>query len=680
MSQDPLRNKVRYLYKKYNRQFTAELKTALTDGLDVSIDRATNKCHFIDVDECSDPSLNNCEFECQNLDFEIFVTECIFTKNKNLPEKCQSPATQTYQCSDQCSDPNRQPCPTGSFCQNHKNSEFTCVDIDECAAGTHTCLDGEKCTNLVGKRPYVCLNINECETGQHTCETEFETCLDLEPDVNDGKKFTCVDKNECQDGTHTCKSNQICRNQEKGYTCEIVLRRCEDENNQYCPVDGSRCVNIPSGIECVDVDECDDFIHDCTFDQECVNEDVFDIFNFEKVKYRCVEATTEEVISTTNPVTTTKKATTTAPKTTQKASTASTKFIPVNECETGLHQCIASEICIDTYDGYNCESKNCKNDQIGCNQFSRCEKVNTGNYNDIYEYATVYGDYYLSAEPDYTCVDIDECLENLDDCRDDQICINEKNGFTCLERRTTTEIPNVVEEDTTTVKITPAAIVKPTTKPVPNIPNDANCGSNLVSYFQSSPCAFLLRCYYDRYSNYQNICPSLCQSMLDNYQLSDCESPRPPNSLPDFYGFNSVKINANQTTCLCDNFDSRLGNMTSCDESVLIHPRIVCLELTQVVQEEEESTPEPTTTQLPEFDYVTDYEAYANDPELYPDQAPDDESPGDSASSSSVSTTTVFAETEDVVVTEFVETDSTDNFENVTSFPEYEGSASDSGF
>ncbi|CBY30759.1 unnamed protein product, partial [Oikopleura dioica] len=143
---------------------------------------------------------------------------------------------------------------------------YTCIDINECAVGSHQCLTGY-CVNEDGS--YSC--VNECNDpticGEHgrcvvdhtgefayifdnTANTAGELCvcdewyeLDDPADPVSG----CVDINECSDDTYCGDPPAVCENLDGGVNC-------------YCPkgyFDSEKNPSTPE-VVCQDIDECDD--------------------------------------------------------------------------------------------------------------------------------------------------------------------------------------------------------------------------------------------------------------------------------------------------------------------------------------------------------------------------------------------------------------------------------------
>ena len=68
-----------------------------------------------------------------------------------------------------------------------------CLDIDECAEGTHLC--DQTCTNMIGS--YSC-----------SCDSSYRLA---------SNRLSCTDIDECTEGTNGCA--QICINHVGNYTC-----------------------------------------------------------------------------------------------------------------------------------------------------------------------------------------------------------------------------------------------------------------------------------------------------------------------------------------------------------------------------------------------------------------------------------------------------------------------------
>ena len=186
-----------------------------------------------------------------------------------------------------------------------------CVDIDECATGTHDCAVAAICTNTPGsfscacREGWVgdgktCADVDECADGTAACHRQADCentegayeCACREGWVGDGK--TCEDVDECADGTAACDENASCLNTEGAYECacndgfEGDGKDCQDvdecaDGTAACD-ENATCLNTEGAYECAcndgfegdgkdcqDVDECALETHDCPEDMTCKN-------------------------------------------------------------------------------------------------------------------------------------------------------------------------------------------------------------------------------------------------------------------------------------------------------------------------------------------------------------------------------------------------------------------------
>ncbi len=112
-----------------------------------------------------------------------------------------------------------------------------CVDVDECAVGTHTCDPEAACVNEPGA--YRCLcpagfsgrdcdNIDECAEGLDDCDP-IATCIDTEgayrcrcPEGSIGDGVVCEDIDECALGLHDCSQPAACIDEAPGFRCALA--------------------------------------------------------------------------------------------------------------------------------------------------------------------------------------------------------------------------------------------------------------------------------------------------------------------------------------------------------------------------------------------------------------------------------------------------------------------------
>jgi hypothetical protein len=147
------------------------------------------------------------------------------------------------------------------------NATTPCLDIDECALGTHDCHESTVCVNVPGR--FSC----ECLSGY-----KKEEIWQLDGAVR------CVDDDECAI-YNRCWPHGTCVNMIGTYVCQCNtgyvangLRQCVDidECNEKerltpaCP-NGFSCVNYDGGHTCNDHDDCGHGTHSCPVGYDCVN-------------------------------------------------------------------------------------------------------------------------------------------------------------------------------------------------------------------------------------------------------------------------------------------------------------------------------------------------------------------------------------------------------------------------
>ena len=197
----------------------------------------------VDVDECSDPALNDCDSNafCTNVDGG-FVCEC---------DPGYQGTGQLCSDVDECSDPALNECDPNAACINEIGSYICqcdsgfegdgqlCVDVDECSdPALNECDSNAACINEIGS--YIC----QCDSG-------FE---------GDGQ--LCVDVDECSDpALNDCDVNAACANEDGGYACACNpgfegdgetcdVAGCPAEVSDLCSVNAS-CQEVDGAYACV---------------------------------------------------------------------------------------------------------------------------------------------------------------------------------------------------------------------------------------------------------------------------------------------------------------------------------------------------------------------------------------------------------------------------------------------
>ena len=138
---------------------------------------------------------------------------------------------------------------------------FGRTDADECLLRVHACHGNAQCLNTNGSYTcaceegyeglgrFFCINIDECALGTHTCDSKSSVCRDTRGGfqcpcrpgfVGMGKGKPCSDIDECRYmDMFGCHANSSCRNYPGGFACECSAGFTGD------------------GHQCDDVDECD---------------------------------------------------------------------------------------------------------------------------------------------------------------------------------------------------------------------------------------------------------------------------------------------------------------------------------------------------------------------------------------------------------------------------------------
>eukprot|EP00122_Pirum_gemmata_P014732 Pgem_evm1s13743 len=264
--------------KQKNNKCLEDSDVCLLNSRDLKCQRCTTqwkgeRCE-IDVNECADPTLNNCDSNAS----------CTNT-NGSYTCKCKNGFVGNGN--------NCGLCPRGHVC-NGGVSSITCtsqnnsrcdVDDDVCITGT-TKLKCKKCKgNWKGDR---CDNdVNECADSKlNDCDVNavcnntvggFD-CQCKQGFIGDGK--TCNNINECKSKTPNCNTNQQCQDTNGSFNCIT----CTNQNNVKCIDYDNQCISNTteltcktctkgwSGIRCeLDIDECKLNLHNCSVDSTCIN-------------------------------------------------------------------------------------------------------------------------------------------------------------------------------------------------------------------------------------------------------------------------------------------------------------------------------------------------------------------------------------------------------------------------
>ena len=448
----------------------------------------------IDIDECLNVSLYNCQAEstCQNL-IGNYTCDCNVGYLGSSPNVCED--------INECSlNPNI--CPVNGHCNNTVGSYLCecdlayemvgmeCTDINECLnVSLYECQPYSTCQNLIGNytcdcntgfvenSPNVCEDINECISTSNICPSNITHCNNTIGsylcECNLGYEDIsgeCIDINECLNvSLYDCQPNSTCQNFVGNYFCECNIgffesspNFCADfdecSNTTICP-DNSHCNNTigsyicecnlgyeDSSGECIDIDECQDVsLYNCQPNSTCENT----VANytcgcntgfFESSPNFCADF--DECSNTTI-----------CPDNSHCNNTmgsylcecdlgyedTGTECIDINEClDVSLHECQPNSTCDNIVGNYTCDCN------IGyLESFPNvCEDINECSLNPNIcpvngHCNNTVGSYFCECDLGYEdtgteCIDINECLDvSLFQCQPESTCQNIPSNYSC---------------------------------------------------------------------------------------------------------------------------------------------------------------------------------------------------------------------------------------------------------
>jgi len=264
------------------------------------------------------------------------------------------------------------------------NGSRLCRDIDECEHGTHKCLSGWKCKNLLGT--YRCLRrfvVRSCRKGYR-----FENGI-------------CRDVDECALASTKCPTGTVCENVLGGYLCtrKPVVKRCR--KGYYL-----------SGARCIDVNECRAG-NPCKRGQRCVN--TYGSYICSVLEINCSPG--------------------------YYFSNASMACLDRNECVTGTHQCKGDgDVCRNTYGSYRCICARGYFKKKGiCEDRDEC-KIYKGKLCS-HKCTNLPGSYRCECNKGFhlsrnkrTCLDTNECT-NKNICPNGASCFNMPGEYKCIQTK-----------------------------------------------------------------------------------------------------------------------------------------------------------------------------------------------------------------------------------------------------
>ncbi len=206
---------------------------------------------------------------------------------------------------------------------------------------------------------------------------------------------TCMDVDECELGVDACSAQATCSNTEGRYECEC-----------HAGYEGD-------GFECEDVDECGDETDDCADFATCTNTDG-------GFSCACSEGYFGDGVSCGGACATSNDECDENAECTDGDGTYSCECLPgfvgdgflcadIDECALDLDTCDVNAGCVNTPGAYECV---CLETFVGTGETCACED----GYEDV----------------GGACADINECSRGLDDCANDELCLNTDGGFECI--------------------------------------------------------------------------------------------------------------------------------------------------------------------------------------------------------------------------------------------------------
>ncbi|XP_078494191.1 uncharacterized protein LOC100183596 [Ciona intestinalis] len=374
----------------------------------------------VDIDECSNPQPN--------------CTSCVNTQG-------------SYNCG----------CDSGYILNNG-----VCDDINECTDNNHTCGGLSTCLNQPGwysclcpsgydlvldAGEYLCEDINDCMQGLNKCEDPSE-CVNVPGSyacvcplgfIQDTMTSPCIDIDECDVTNGTlCANNADCVNTMGSFMCDCGvgfegngLNGCEDidecTNTGVCE-EYSTCNNTYGSYicgcgvgfykveeDCVDLEECEEGLHNCSGNTSCIN-------TAGSFICWCPYGYNMDGSSCTNNQS---ESTTCDPLFGEQWNESAVLCHDDAECVYDIIEMAYTCKCEDGYIGngsWCADDDECSNNMHACHVYAECE-------NEEGDYDCECMDGYKG--DGYTCEDINECEAMMEICPPNTKCRNLVGNYSC---------------------------------------------------------------------------------------------------------------------------------------------------------------------------------------------------------------------------------------------------------
>ncbi|XP_076236207.1 uncharacterized protein LOC143180395 [Calliopsis andreniformis] len=404
-----------------------------------------------DVDECLESSTLCLEpnTTCKNT---VGGYECVSSLNSSLPE----PSI------DQKIEPST--CLAGY--KPSSDLKEACIDVDECKEQLHSCNENEQCINEIGS--FRCESLNEeslngdeknRESRDYSYSREYNSQTAVPPDsvspvlnqticeagfIFDQRSSECIDIDECSNGLSYCGIGELCVNFEGGYRCSPLCPpgfQLRNDSDYF----------IKNDDLCQDINECKLGLHSCNISTHfCINTNG---------SYSCEAFTTSTSTTTSKPFyeqRNNRKKSVNHFSFSEPCKRGYSRDLNTGEC-VDIDECVAGpgcrdhEQCHNIPGGYEC-SPLCTTGWYFSPKLKACQDVDEcllgrhdcpqSSHQCVNTNGSFFCELILPCSDGFkrsfngSCVDIDECSENLHTCQIElhQYCVNKHGSFECLTR------------------------------------------------------------------------------------------------------------------------------------------------------------------------------------------------------------------------------------------------------